>query len=91
MTTAGGLKCWGNNVYGQLGEGSTTTERLTAVNVSGLATGVAAASGGHFHTCALTAAGGVECWGYNGLGQLGDGTATNRSTPVSVSGLTSGE
>jgi alpha-tubulin suppressor-like RCC1 family protein len=40
------------------------------------------------HSCALLASGGVLCWGNNFNGELGDGSTTNRSTPVAVVGLT---
>jgi alpha-tubulin suppressor-like RCC1 family protein len=58
--------------------------------VSGLTNGVAAIDADGVHTCAVTTSGGVQCWGDNDYGQLGDETAIERHTPVAVSGLTSG-
>ena len=81
LTTGGGVKCWGNNVYGQVGDG-TQTERLTPVDGSGLTNGISAVASGAEHSCALTTGGGVKCWGWNGDGQLGDGTLNHRTTPV---------
>lgn len=87
LTTGGGVKCWGYNADGELGNNSTTDSPIP-VNVSGLSSGVSAIAAGEYHSCALMAAdGSVKCWGYNGDGQLGDGTDINRLIPVAVVGL----
>jgi hypothetical protein len=85
----GGVKCWGNNDWGQLGNNS-TSESAAPVDVSGLSSGVVAISVGDWYSCALTLAGAVLCWGINGVfsPNLSTGTATNSSlVPVEIAGL----
>ena len=80
IKTDGSLWAWGDNQYGQLGDG-TTTNRLTPVQVL---TGVAAVAVGDLHSLALKTDGSLWAWGVNGDGELGDGTTTQRLTPVQV-------
>lgn len=92
LTNGGGVKCWGSNRFGQLGNGvSRKCNRYgkcaqpfsaSPVDVVGLAGKVKAIAAGGSHTCALTRGGGVMCWGYNARGQLGSGqrTCTDVST-----------
>jgi alpha-tubulin suppressor-like RCC1 family protein len=86
LTEEGGVKCWGRNKNGELGDG-TGQRSSEPVDVSGLTSGVVAIAAGDDHTCAVTAQGGIKCWGFNGSGQLGDGTTDSRNVPVEVSKL----
>ena len=99
----GAAKCWGQNTYGQLGNGDPNGPdtcmlpsvgdvscSTTPVQVSGLTSGVVDISVGGTHSCALLDTGGVKCWGDNFFGTIGDGTTDQRNTPVDVSNLASG-
>jgi alpha-tubulin suppressor-like RCC1 family protein len=84
-TTGGAIYCWGNNSYGQLGDG-TTTHRSIPMPLS-IPAGVTFASitVGYSHTCASTIVDTIYCWGYNWYGQLGTGDTVDRRSPVMVS------
>jgi hypothetical protein len=86
----GGAQCWGDNSYGELGNNSTTGSNVP-VQVAGLmsGSGVTAIAAGDSFTCAVVNDG-VQCWGYNSAGDLGNNSTTNSSVPMSVVGLTSG-
>lgn len=90
LARSGVVLCWGRNVHGEMGDG-TTTDRPTPVRVIGLSDAIALAAGGdetNGHTCALRASGGVACWGANRVGQLGDGSFEERHAPAEVVALT---
>ncbi len=86
----GNVWAWGDNVYGQVGNGSTINtnvlypEQVTAILTHGTIVQIAA---GGSHSLALDSLGNVWGWGYNYFGQVGDGTRIDRYTPVSVTGL----
>lgn len=86
----GSIRCWGFNGNGQLGNGTTTGSGIPTPVVPTGTSPARAVGAGAFHTCAVMEDGSAQCWGYNGTGQLGNGTLTNSTTPVVVSGLSNG-
>jgi alpha-tubulin suppressor-like RCC1 family protein len=95
LFASGRVDCWGFNSSGELGTGVRTPAPpfaiTTAVAVKGITTATSF-SAGFLHTCALLVGGGVECWGYNRNGELGNGAVTNHSpfaitAPVQVTGI----
>jgi alpha-tubulin suppressor-like RCC1 family protein len=88
----GAVVAWGYNTDGQVGNGTVGLGNSTPVQVSGLGpgSGIVAVAAGHYHSLALRADGAVFAWGNNRNGELGDGTTSDRTIPVPVTGLGSG-
>ncbi|MBU6227748.1 MAG: hypothetical protein KGQ43_09195, partial [Acidobacteria bacterium] len=86
----GTLYCWGDNQYGQLGDGTANNSNLPVAVSSGggfTNTSVKAVIAGDNHTCAIQTVSSVDrmfCWGRNNKGQLGDGTTTNSNVPTAL-------
>jgi RHS repeat-associated protein len=89
LLKSGKVECWGDDEFGDLGNGHSFEPSATPVAVSGISTATQLASG-YWHTCAVLSSGGVACWGDNLFGELGNGSAVpeESSTPVGVSGIT---
>jgi alpha-tubulin suppressor-like RCC1 family protein len=85
LLTNGTVMAWGDNRYGELGDGSTASS-ANPVAVSNLSDVTAIAAGGDF-SLALLGDGTVMAWGDNGYGELGDGNTTGSDVPVPISGL----
>nr|WP_051467491.1 hypothetical protein [Actinomadura oligospora] len=85
VTSGGQVLGWGQNAYGELGNGSTSGIVHIPVQAA-LPSGatVTQVSGGYHYSLAVTSDGRVLAWGQNTQGQLGDGTTTHRDTPVEV-------
>ena len=85
VLAGGSVRCWGQNLHGQLGNGLTTNSS-TPVSVSSITSAVAIGSG-NSHNCVALSDGTVRCWGYNSQGQLGSGPLLDKYTPVTVAGI----
>jgi alpha-tubulin suppressor-like RCC1 family protein len=94
----GTIWCWGNNSDGELGnqdpkiDGTAVIYETKPVQVKGVTQAISVATG-DYHTCAALASGTVQCWGYNGYGQLGNGASGRNSrsiTPTAVIGMPAG-
>ena len=90
----GGIKCWGNNDFGELGQGDTTSrgqdpsqmgDQLPAVDLGSGATATSV-SCGSYYVCALLVGGSIKCWGFNSFGELGMGDTLLRGASTSDMG-----
>jgi alpha-tubulin suppressor-like RCC1 family protein len=106
LLAGGAVDCWGYNFAAELGIGTSSGVQWCTggewcstkpLAVYGMASATAVVAGGD-HTCVVVAGGGVQCWGYNSYGQLGDGTASGpqvcywqlvqcAKTPIPVSAI----
>ncbi len=93
LKTDGTVWAWGNDDNGRLGNGATTGNKATPVQVCAVSactsylTGVVAVSAGAFHSLALKADGTVWAWGNDESGQLGNGAAGDQDVPMQVLGV----
>jgi alpha-tubulin suppressor-like RCC1 family protein len=91
VTNSNTVYCWGNNSSGQLGNNNAPNDSLVPVQASGIATAISI-DVGDFHSCAVLAGsggGGVQCWGSDSAGQIGDAlVGGTRPVPTAVSGIT---
>jgi alpha-tubulin suppressor-like RCC1 family protein len=86
---SGDVWCWGENLKGQLGDGTLGNQPMP-VPLPSLGTDVAEMAIGDGHTCALKVDGSLLCWGDDGAGALGDGTTVDQKTPLAITSLGTG-
>ena len=77
---------WGQNNDGELGLGN-TTEYAEPQQITDITEKITDVKTGYYHSIALTEKGEVYTWGYNGYGQLGNGTREDSLVPVKVAGI----
>jgi len=86
LLSTGHVDCWGENGYGELGDGMTGVQSHIPVEVQGISDATQVVAGSE-HTCALLSSGHIDCWGNNERGGLGDGSTTDSNTPTEVQGI----
>lgn len=79
----GTVWAWGWNIFGQVGDG-TLTDRWLPVQVSGLTDMTNISAGAYHNIGVVSQSSSMRAWGWNGFGQLGDGTLTTRTVPVAI-------
>jgi alpha-tubulin suppressor-like RCC1 family protein len=92
VSTSGAAYCWGDNGYGQFGNGSWVSTRSPVAAASGRT--FASLTAGNDHTCGVTSSGAAYCWGWNEYGQVGASSIDTQycvfgaycSTPLAVAG-----
>lgn len=88
VTANGEVHCWGGNAHGELGLGAPSAAPVaTPSRVVGLPGPMMMVAAGRFHSCAVSTAGALWCWGQNEFGALGDDTSLDRAMPVQPVGL----
>src|ERR1700733_13740254 len=88
LLSTGKVDCWGANSNGELGNGTTTNSDIpVAVHKITDAKAIADDNDGRTF-CAVLSTGDIDCWGYNGYGELGNGTTTTYTVPVTVKKIT---
>jgi alpha-tubulin suppressor-like RCC1 family protein len=83
VLNTGAVQCWGENNFGQLGNGGGGNQNLP-VTVAGLGGNAVEVKTGTQHACARLTSGLVKCWGRNHYGQLGNNSTATSPSPVSV-------
>lgn len=89
VVDGGTVKCWGDGSGDRLGAGGSTTVKAPQLTVPSIATATQVSVSG-YTTCVRLSSGGLQCWGYNNLGEVGDGSRVQRNAPTSVFGIASG-
>jgi len=84
IVVGGAAYCWGDDTYGQLGDGTLTAQKAPTLVIGGMS--FVAISAGGFHTCGITTGSAAMCWGDNSTGELGDLNTNGSASPSQVAG-----